>query len=68
MSRLFEKFIDHVFGNNPYAYEEYLQRKLDAEYQEWCYDIDKWRSGKRTPENTSLKEWEYLNKPTKDKR
>jgi len=64
MSRLFEKLVDYVFRENPQAYEEHQQRKLDAECKEFHHIRDEWISGKRTPLTHSIAEWIWAGKPT----
>ena len=42
-----------------------LEMQINAQYDEYCDYVKEWRCGNRTPENYTIKEWEYLNKPTK---
>ncbi|QDP57714.1 MAG: hypothetical protein Unbinned6486contig1001_29 [Prokaryotic dsDNA virus sp.] len=65
MSKLFREFIKRVMKNNPYLHNDLLEMQLDAEYKEYHYMRDEWIQGIRTPETHSIKEWEYLGKPTK---
>lgn len=64
MSRLFEKYVEQVYGDNPYAYAEQQQRDLDAKYDKYCDRLSKWESGEVTLLNGgSIKEWVYLGRP-----
>lgn len=67
MSKLFNAFVDYVFRENPNAYQEYLQRQLDAEYMEYHQYVEEWTEGRKTPLNGTIKEWEQLNKPNNKK-
>jgi len=59
MSKLFERYQEENHGLN-----EVLQRIIDQEYEFECHLLDEWKNGERTPMNSTITEWEYLNKPT----
>jgi len=46
--------------------ESMLEAQINAQYDEFCSYVHEWECGNRTPENQSIAEWEYLNKPTKN--
>tara|TARA_R100001163_G_scaffold13569_1_gene12579 strand:+ start:2596 stop:2871 length:276 start_codon:yes stop_codon:yes gene_type:complete len=60
MSRLFEKFIQEVFGSNPHLHAE--AQRIDAESKEaqW-YDARQ----KCNPLVNTIEEWNALGKPNK---
>lgn len=43
-----------------------LEAQINAQYDEFCSYVHEWKCGNRTPENTTVAEFEYLGKPTKD--
>ena len=45
--------------------ETMLEAQINAQYDEYCSYVQEWEQGNRTPDNHSINEWEYLNKPTK---
>lgn len=67
MSKLFNQFVNEVFGNNPYMYDE--AKRIEAEAQEHQYyaEREKFKIGLKNPTNTSLTEWEQLGSPRKTK-
>ena len=63
MSKLFEKFVEQVFGGNPHLYEEAQRLESDVKEQEMCQARQEWIDGIRTTETHGVKEWELLGKP-----
>ena len=64
MSRVFEKYVEQEFGDNPYAYAQQQQAELDAMYEKYSDRLSKWKSGEITLLNGgSVKEWVYLGRP-----
>ena len=45
-----------------------IQNAIQLEFIIYCNDREKWTNGRRTAENASIKEWEYLNKPQNENR
>ena len=66
MSKLFNQFVNDVFGSNPYLHDE--AKRIEAEAQEAQYysEREKYRTGEKNPTNTSLTEWEQLGSPRKN--
>lgn len=60
MSRLFEKFIEEVFGSNPHLYDE--AKRIEAESNE-----QQWNDArlKCNPLDNTIEEWNALGKPNK---
>ena len=67
MSRLFEKFVEQVFSNNPYAYADEVQKELDVQEQESKHRQERlklWQNGTVTLLNGgTVKEWVELGRP-----
>jgi hypothetical protein len=42
-----------------------LEQQINEQYDRYCDYRERWTTGERTSENATIKEWEYLNKPTK---
>lgn len=67
MSRVFEKFVEQVFSNNPYAYADEVQKELDVAEQEHKHKqkrLKLWLSGKVTLLNGgTVEEWVALGRP-----
>ena len=67
MSRLFEKFVEKVFANNPYAYADEVQKQLNVqeqEHQEKQKRLKLWQGGTITLLNGgTVKEWVELGRP-----
>ena len=61
MSRLFEKFIEEVFGSNPHLYDEAKRIEAESNEQQWC-DARK----KCNPLDNNIEEWNALGKPNKN--
>ena len=60
MSRLFEKFIEDLFGSNPHLYDEAKRIEAESNEQQW-YDARK----KCNPLTSTIDEWNALGKPNK---
>ena len=45
-----------------------LQNAVELEFRIYCDDREKWTNGRRTAENATIREWEYLNKPQNENR
>tara|TARA_R110000751_G_scaffold5353_2_gene24478 strand:+ start:246 stop:443 length:198 start_codon:yes stop_codon:yes gene_type:complete len=45
-----------------------IQNSIENEFRVYCDDREKWTQGRRTAENSSIREWEYLNKPQNENR
>ena len=45
--------------------ESMLEAQINAQYDEFCSYVAEWECGNRTPENATISEFEYLNKPSK---
>jgi hypothetical protein len=44
-----------------------LEAHINKEYDMYCAQRQEWTEGRRTAENATIKEWEYLNKPRNGK-
>jgi len=58
MSRLFNQFVQEVFGGNPHLYDEAKQIESEAQEEQF---ID--AQSKCNPMDSTTLEWEQLNKP-----
>jgi len=58
MSKLFEQFVQEVFGGNPHLYDEAKKIEAEAQEQEFFH-----ARSKSNPEDSTIQEWENLNKP-----
>mgnify|MGYP003108730909 FL=1 len=58
MSKLFNQFVQEVFGGNPHLYDEAKQIEAESQEHQW-HDA----RSKCNPIDSSVKEWEQLNKP-----
>ena len=58
MSRLFEKFIEDLFGSNPHLYDEAKRIEAESNEQQW-YDA----RNKCNPLDNTIEEWNELGKP-----
>tara|TARA_R110002050_G_scaffold24659_3_gene65872 strand:+ start:10396 stop:10602 length:207 start_codon:yes stop_codon:yes gene_type:complete len=58
MSRLFNQFVQEVFGGNPHLYDE--AKQIEAQAQEEQF-ID--AQNKCNPMDSTTLEWQQLNKP-----
>jgi len=65
MSRLFEKFIEELFGGNPHLYDERKKIATEVKEQEMCHARQEWIDGVRTPLTHPISEWEALGKPNR---
>ena len=60
MSRLFEKFIEELFGQNPHLYDEAKRIEAESKEAQW-YDA----AQKCNPLTSTIEEWNALGKPNK---
>jgi|TARA_Y100000289_G_C3892495_1_gene134696 hypothetical protein len=60
MSRLFEKFIEEVFGSNPHLHAEAKRIEAESKESQW-YDARQ----KCNPLDNTIEEWNALGKPNK---
>ena len=45
-----------------------IEEQINNQYDEYCSLRSKWNTGDRNAEMQTIKEWEYLNKPSYEQR
>ncbi len=61
------KLKDLLLGSRPQQIDRdaMIEQQINDEYDRCSELHSSWRSGERNPLNESIKEWQFLNKPTK---
>jgi len=43
--------------------EAMLEQQINKQYDDFVKGRENWNKGERNPQNATIREWEYLNKP-----